>query len=259
MQSKESRSPLKDKPLRLPGQSVQDALDKLIFDKFIPYVLFVIFLAVLTAMEWLAVVRHAPRQPWLYTGMTVVAAVVCGWQFVRIRQRATELRLGRDGERAVGQFLEDLREDGARVYHDVPGDKFNLDHVVLSPKGFFVIETKTHTKPPRGEARVPLTADSILVGGFKPDRDPVNQVQAGVRWLSQLLEESTGKRFRVRGAVVFPGWWVEPMTEAWKRADLPWVLEPKALPAFIANEPKRFDDTDVRLAAFHLSRYIRAE
>ena len=38
-------------------------VEELIFDKFIPYVLFVIFLAVLTAMEWLVVARHAPRQP----------------------------------------------------------------------------------------------------------------------------------------------------------------------------------------------------
>jgi hypothetical protein len=75
--------------------------------------------------------------------MTVFAAIGCGWQFMRQRRQLAKLRLGRDGERVVGQFLEDLREDWARVFHDVPGDRFNLDHVVLSLNGFFVIETKT--------------------------------------------------------------------------------------------------------------------
>ena len=144
------------------------------------------------------------------------------------------------------------------MFHDVPGEQFNLDHVVLSSRGFFVIETKTYTKPKRGEARVSLAGKSILVGSFKLARDPVVQAQAGARWLSELLENSTGKRFPVRSAIVFPGWWVERMSEAWKRSDLPWVLEPKALPAFIASLPTRFEDADVKLASFHLSRYIRA-
>jgi len=55
---------------------------------------------------------------------------------------------------------------------------------------------------------------------------------------------------------VFPGWFVEPLVGAAK-FDV-WVLEPKALPAFIDNEPDRIPPPDVALAAFHLSRYIRA-
>ena len=181
MESPKTRSPLKYKPLRLPEQSVQDDLDDLLLNTLMPFVLAVIFLGVLAGMEWLAVLRHTPRQPWLYTGMTAIAAGALGWQFQRVRRRAAQLRLGRDGERSVGQFLEGLREEGARVFHEVPGDRFNLDYVVLSAKGFYVIETKTRTKPASGHARVSLTTDSILVGRFKPERDPIDQVQAGAR------------------------------------------------------------------------------
>jgi len=35
-------------------------------------------------------------------------------------------------------------------------------------------------------------------------------------WLAQLIEAGTGKRIPVRGIVVFPGWFVEPMSETWK-------------------------------------------
>jgi hypothetical protein len=37
------------------------------------------------------------------------------------------------------------------------------------------------------------------------------------------------------------------------------VLEPKALPAFIQQEPMSVSAADVALAAFHLSRYVRSE
>jgi hypothetical protein len=70
-----------------------------------------------------------------------------------------------------------------------------------------------------------------------------------------VLEESTGKRFPVKGAIVFPGWFVEPPPGGTK-LDI-WVLEPKALPGFIEREPERLPMSDVSLAAFHLSRYVR--
>jgi hypothetical protein len=209
--------------------------------------------------EWLAVWWHFPRQPWLYSVMAAMAVMACVWQFRRVRRKATALKLGRDGEQAVGQYLEEMRASGARVLHDVVAEGFNLDHVVLSRRGFFVIETKTRSKPVGREARITLTDNSVRIDGFAPDRDPIQQVQAGALWLARVLEESTGKRFFVRGAVVFPGWFVEPMSAAWRAAGLPWVLEPKALPKFIECEPEQFAAEDVRLAAYHLSRYVRAK
>lgn len=48
------------------------------------------------------------------------------------------------------------------------------------------------------------------------------------------------------------------MSAQWKRDPTkPWVLEPKALPAFIENEPETLAERDVAMAAFHLSRYVR--
>jgi len=141
----------------------------------------------------------------------------------------------------------------ARVFHDVPGQGFNLDHVVISAHGIFVIETKTHRKPsPHSTVRV--AGDELQIGGFVPDRNPIVQARASARWLAQLLQESTGRAFTVRGVVVFPGWFIEQQSP---RSDV-WVLEPKALPAFIEAEPACTAQPDVALAAYHLSRYVRA-
>ena len=133
------------------------------------------------------------------------------------------------------------------------GEDFNLDHVVVCTHGIYAIETKTWTKP-WPKATITVSGDQLLVAGKKPDRNPTDQAAAAAKWLERLLEESTGKQFKVRGVVVFPSWFVEQPSP---RGSV-WVLEPKALPKFIAQEPESIIASDVALAASHLSRYVRA-
>jgi hypothetical protein len=234
----ESRSPLKDKPLPSAGDSIRETQLDLVFARLLPWLWVASVTWALMIQEWWAVAGRWARHPWVYTGLAAVAAGVCGFQFWRSHRALEQLKLGREGERIVGESLEELRALGAQVFHDVPGDAFNLDHVVLTTRGIFVVETKTWSKPIRGQPRVTLTENSILVAGHAPDRDPVQQVQAGVRWLAQLLAKSTGRSaFPIKAVVVFPGWYVQRMSTAWKRsADLPWVLPPSALRAFVERE-----------------------
>jgi hypothetical protein len=165
------------------------------------------------------------------------------------------LRLGLAGERAVGQFLEGLRIGGARILHDIQGDDFNVDHVVVSNRGIYCIETKTMTKR-RPDAIVHYDGRTVLVDGRAPDRDPIKQVSAAAKWLSTQIADSTGKRFWVRAVVVYPGWFVETPPEA--RSAPVWVLEPKALAKWIENESTSIDDSDVSLISFHLARMVMA-
>jgi Nuclease-related domain len=248
------RSPLKTKPLRYAGQSIDEEVQRLIDDQAMPYVAAVMGLWAVTVMEWIATWRNLPRQPWLFTILAIGGTVWLAWRVARVREHLRALRLGRDGERVVGQFLEGLRETGARIFHDIPADGFNLDHVVISTRGIYVVETKTHSKP-SGHSKVVYDGETVTVGGLTPDRDPVRQVTAEADWLQRMLQDSTGRSFAVRGVVVYPGWWVEPIGAA-KRSAV-WVLEPKALPAFIGHANEVIVAEDVALAAFHLSRYVR--
>lgn len=249
-------SPLKSKPLRLPGQSLDEALARLREDRGFGYLMYAACFAMLAGMEWVGYLLHSPRYPILFTAMALVVSAIAVFQLLRLRKEAQRIRLGRDGERVVGQFLEELRTDGASIFHDVPGDGFNLDHVVISDRGVVVVETKTHSKPSR-DAKVTFVGEQLLIAGRKPDRDPIQQVRAQTAWLASILRQSTGKSFPVRGAVVYPNWWVDPAPEE-IRQDV-WVLEPKALPSFIKHEPVRLVDSDVNLATFHLSQYIRSK
>jgi hypothetical protein len=79
----------------------------------------------------------------------------------------------------VGQFLERLRDDGARVFHDVPGEGFNLDHVVISPHGLCAIETKTYSKP-WPEAKITVEGESLKIAGQIPDRDPMSRLRRSI-------------------------------------------------------------------------------
>lgn len=250
-----TRSPLKDKPLRLPGQSLAEERESLVEDAVGQPMMFALFFVLIAALEWWRVYTNMKPNPIVFSGAALVAVTYAAYRFKRAMPKLRNLRQAIEGERAVGQFLERLREQGFHVFHDVVGTGFNVDHVLIGQAGIFTIETKTWSKPISGNAQLAFDGDTIRIGGFEPDRDPVLQAKAQASWLAALLLESTGKKVAVRPVIVFPGWFVVNSTGSFR--DI-WVLEPKALPTFLNNEPARLTPEDVKLASYHLSRLIRS-
>ena len=250
------RSPLKDKPLRLPGQSVEEQRRKLIEDRFEMPAFVAVVLFIIAGMEWGRSLSELPYSPELYTAMALGALSFVGWRFFRLRPQLRALRQAAEGEKAVGQFLEELRALGYKVFHDVVGDGFNVDHVVIGRAGVFAVETKTWSKPRTGEAKIAFDGTQLKVGDRQPDDRVVIQARAQAAWLRELLRATTGMAFDVRSVVLFPGWFIEQAPGSTR--DI-WVLNPKALPGFLRNEEAALADSDVTLAAYHLSRFIRAK
>jgi Nuclease-related domain len=216
------RSPLKDKPLRHAGQSLEEERKKPIDDKIETPLLMALMYVLLAGLEWWRDYKDMKPHPWAFTLVAVVAVAFTGWRIWRVRPKLRALTLGAEGEKVVGQYLDGLRAKGYVVFHDIVGPTFNIDHVLIGPCGVFTVETKTWSKPARGDARIVFDGDSLTVAGRIPDRDPIAQVRGQAAWLRQLLQDSTGR-----------------------------------LPAFLEREPERLAPEDVRLAAFHLSRFIR--
>lgn len=252
--SNNTRSPLKDKPLRNPGQSLDEQLNELVSDKLTQPTVIALLLVVLAGIEWSRYYFPQDPSPRLYTFGALVGVGYAAFQIRRVWPQIRALKQGRDGEKVVGQFLERMRETGYQVFHDVVGAGFNVDHVLIGPAGAFTIETKTYSKRPSADAKVTFDGERIVVDGHDPDRDPVVQAKAQARWLRELLVQSTGRRFAVRPVILFPGWWVEQSKGSSREV---WVLEPKALPGFLSHEPEILSPEDVKLASFHLSRSIR--
>lgn len=249
------RSPIKRPPLRNPGQSVEETRRKLVEDKLESPALMAVLLVALAAMEWWRSFFGIPPKPVLFSVIAAVAVAFVAWRRVRLSPDLRALKQAAEGERAVGQFLEALREQGYKVFHDVVSAGFNVDHVIIGPAGVYSVETKTWSKPRQGEARISFDGEKLRAAGLEPDRNPLIQAVAQAGWLRDLLAESTGRVFEVRPVILFPGWFIEPPLGGMSRV---WVLNPKALPAFLEHQKARLSAEDVALASTHLAKYIRA-
>jgi hypothetical protein len=205
-------------------------------------------------IEWLLLIQHAPHQPKLFAACALIFTAVAAWRIRQLWPRVRALRQGRDGERVVGHCLEELRADGAKVFHDVPAHGFNLDHVLVMAQGIFVVETKTWSKRGRNPA-ISARGGRLYKDGVMVTPNPIDQARAEADWLRRMLKDSTEREFTVRGVVLFPGWWVEGVDSETKAKA--WVLNPKALRAFLAKEAHVLSAADVALAAQRIALHVR--
>lgn len=250
------KSPLKAKPLKNPGESLERRLTDIAVER-VYFPLAVAFMLIAWAgFEWYRWALDLPPNPIL---MSVITLGIVLWAAVRVIRAFKEIKLiklGIASEKAVGQFLERLRVDGAEVFHDIQGENFNLDHVVIHKSGVYVVETKSLSKPLSGKTELLYNGSEVLRNGKALPRNPVIQVSAASGWLRQLIYESTGRRVVVKGIVTFPGWYIHSNHNTPKNTV--WVLNPKAIPAFIANQPEKLTSEDVHLMKFHIGQYIRS-
>jgi len=249
-----TKSPLKDKPLRYAGQSLDEALDDLLIDKVLIYYLAGCMCLVAVVYEWWRYYKPLEKPPIEITTVLVGMAIFCVVKIVIHIKKMKHYKQGRDGERAVGQYLETFREMGCHVFHDILGDRFNVDHVVISEKGIYVIETKTYSKPAKGETVIDFDGRLVLINGKETKADIVTQAKAASSYIKKIIRDSTGKNFETFPVVLFPGWFVDGVGN--KKGEM-WMLEPRVFKKFLSNEKVKLSAEDVSLASYHLSRHIR--
>lgn len=253
---KNKKSPLKDKPLRHAGQSLDEEINRLIEDNALPYISVSVVMIVLSMFEWYQWYFQLPPSPFIFTSLAFLVVAFSTYKIINIRSHLKNLRLGRDGEKAVGQYLESFRSaNGIKVFHDIKGDSFNIDHVVVSTKGIYIIETKTHSKPIKGKAEILFDGKQLLFNGADYGDRIIVQVKAENKWLTELIQELTARKFPIQPVIAFPGWFVK-MTNTNDSGI--WALNPRGLPTFLNNQQEVMSLEDVQLVSNHLSRYIRS-
>lgn len=149
-----------------------------------------------------------------------------------VRTRA-DYRLGFEGERYVAEELNQLIAGGVRVFHDVPFESFNLDHVLVGPQGIFVVETKTRRKPVSGSGKKEYTVvfdGNALQYPWGAETGGLEQTRRNVETLSKWLTSATGEALYAKGILTLPGWLVERKG----RADVS-VLNPKEIHKLFAT------------------------
>lgn len=209
------KSPLTNALLRTPGHTLREQLEETRFDMGFDLMglmaLPALFLALLYSTT-LVTGRHSVS---LLAMVVVLAGAFCIYQIrslLRRSDQADQWRLGLDAEMAAGQELDQLMRQGAAVFHDLAGDRFNIDHVVIAPQGVFAVETKGYRKPNRNGG----AADATVVFDGEALRFPewsgsgaLQQAERQARWLSEWLTGATGERVQVTPVLALPGWFVE--------------------------------------------------
>jgi hypothetical protein len=125
------------------------------------------------------------------------------------------LRLGYDGEVAVGQELNLLMLDGYHVFHDLVSDtitKFNIDHIIAGSSGVYTVETKTRSKSSdkKGSKNSTVIFDGAsLIFPRYTDTSSLKQARINAIWLQKWLSSAVGEPVTVEAILTIPGWYVE--------------------------------------------------
>jgi hypothetical protein len=210
------RSPLASSLLRSPGQTLRDKMEDLRIDVGMDAMLLMVIPTFpLAYLEIHAVVTGKVTSLWVLAAVTVPALFYVGFQIRKLVKASAELdklRLGFDAEVAIGQELDQLMRDGAYVFHDVPAERFNIDHVVVARSGLFAVETKGYSKPNREGG----SEDATVVYDGKtltlPDRSgswAIEQAKRQAKWLANWLTAATGAPVVAVPVLAMPGWYVE--------------------------------------------------
>lgn len=210
------RSPLTAGLLRTPGHALREQLEEMRVGVALDLALLLFFPAFLLAFFYLQTMLSGSAISMRIHAIALVG--VSGFSAYQTRKmwrcsvQMDKLRLGLDAELAVGQELEQLMREGAAVFHDLPAEKFNIDHVVIAPQGVFAVETKGHAKPNRrggvADAKVVFDGKSLAFPDWSSTK-PVEQAERQAKWLANLLTSATGESVRVAPVLALPGWYVD--------------------------------------------------
>lgn len=230
------RSPLTEKLTHLPGEQLRRRMDAM-SEKIDEYLLLLVVVGPLAALVVLLprVAWSRLSFTWLDGGVVVAAlaftvAVIC-----KLVPRWRERRACHDGMRAeiaTAQLLDRLQAEGCLVLHDLPAERFNIDHVVIGRTAVFAVETKSRRKPGTGKAsaQVGFDGNALHFPGWTETK-PLDQARHQARWLSDYLRGETGEPVPVLPVLCLPGWFVSTDRDA-ARSDVR-VINPKFKQPFL--------------------------
>ena len=210
------RSPLGIDMLRGPGHTLRQQLEVAnedqLSDLFTLMVLPLLWLCVALAQGHLRGVQEMVRTAPLYVVVGVAFLAFMVRKLLKAAAHLDNLKAGFDAELAVGQELDQLMRRGAFIFHDIPAEHFNIDHVVVAGEGVFAVETKGFTKPQhiKGKAAAKVFCDGeLLKFPTWTTKEPLDQADRQAAWLAKWLTGAVGSQVQVQPVLALPGWFVE--------------------------------------------------
>jgi len=250
-------SPFTENMLRSPGHTLDLDLQSLI-DKM-ALALLVIGILPLIYFQYLLDANISKQI--VYVPFFIVVMSFAIYNIIKLFRSAQNVRLGLFGEVYTGQELNYLMHQGAWVYHDIPYKYGNIDHIVISKAGVFVVETKAVRKPATDsggrKAKLIVTKDAIKFPHMTTSH-PIDQVQRHKMHLKNKLSEKLGFSCPVFSVVSLPGWFVEKENQNAKNGFL--VINPKrgkGLEKYI-NEKQRINESELKRVVSEIENFARS-
>jgi hypothetical protein len=188
--------------------------------------------------------EHARRKE-RYEERTRDAHPIVGEFLLRFRQRPGHIdawRVGANAEARLGEKLDSLRDDCVVALHDrrIPGSKANIDHVVVSATGVYVIDAKRYKgKVERRDVGGWFRTDHRL---YVSSRDRTKLVVGMARQVAAVRQALSGRDVPIQPVVCFIDaewrWFAKPFT-----VDGVLVCWPKALYSLL-KEPGLIEPGD---------------
>ena len=145
---------------------------------------------------------------------------------------------------------------GFEIYHDVPFDGFNIDHVLVGPRGVFIVETKTRRKPVdktgKKEFRVQFDGKNLL-WPLGTDSYGIEQAKNNAKTLATWLSSATGENIWTTPILTLPGWLVERKAPT----DGLYVLNPKEIYQVCAAFPEKLTEPQIRRICHQMDQKCR--
>ncbi|MFO1447930.1 MAG: nuclease-related domain-containing protein [Opitutaceae bacterium] len=207
----EARAPFTELQLRPAGESLRRQLEDL-DDRFMEHGTWLTLMpALCVAMGFSGKWLDRPLMGGILALGSALFVFLQARKLLCLQRKCWTYRLGYEGERYVGETLNQLLALGYRVFHDVPFSNYNIDHVIVGPDGVYAIETKTRRKrtdlPAREKARVEVEEDRIRFP-FQVDTSSIPQAVRNAESLADWLTRATGEPTSVEPLVVLVGWYV---------------------------------------------------
>ena len=175
-QAKELRhNPLARDMLRGPGYSLRRKLDDLDTDLMTYAVYFMVSPLVIYTFHisnsYFLGKQETTHRVVADVVVLIIGMAILGWRLLRILEERKFAVIGLEGEISTAQELDQLMLEGCRVFHDIPTDYGNIDHVVVSGSGVYAVNTKCLQKPKQGNDKAIVVVDHNNNCVKFPDRD----------------------------------------------------------------------------------------
>lgn len=219
-----------------------------------PYFLVTGFLFACLLLEIFRWYTQAPPLPVVVFGLFLVSMVFAIYQLKELKGHLRFIRLGKNGEPAAQDVIQDFSEQTAgTVYKNVAVGREEIDYVVVNQTGIVLINVCDWRTPRNSEATINYSDDQILLNGYRPDSNPLEQMRTVSKWLENKLYVSLGKPIDVECLVVFPEWFVKTPKE---RVSIK-VINPREMLSVLESRSGNLSDNDKTLLNYHIAKIIK--